>query len=141
MVTDGVGAGVVGVAVGELEQVQVGDGVAVEVSVFVAVTVGVGLPPPGCSPARAECDANNTVKLEATSVMLASPAILARFLVVKVTRCLLAAGNGHGQTVRSPGCSCCHRAITLRCPTFGAPGRNAIERQTWYNLVGFVVMR
>jgi len=57
------------------------------------VQVGVGLDPAGAwDCASAECEANITVKLVAASVMLASPAILARFFSFNVvTRCLLAA--------------------------------------------------
>jgi hypothetical protein len=93
-VTVGVGAGVVGggvtvvgVAVGVSWQVQVGVGAAV---VVVADAVVVGWSPPGACDASAECEANSTVKLVTASVMLANPAILARFVIfTAVTRCLL----------------------------------------------------
>jgi hypothetical protein len=83
----GGGVTVVGVAVGVFWQVQVGVGAGV---VVVADAVVVGLSPPGACDASAECEANSTVKLVTASVMLANPAILARFVIfTAVTRCLL----------------------------------------------------
>jgi hypothetical protein len=116
----GVGAGVVGVAVGVFVQVHVGVGEAVPVSVDVAVAVDVD----GCSlagAASAECEANSTVKLVATSVMLASPAILARFVVFNaVTRCLLGCEEiGRADSEPQAACSSCHRAVVPWCPTLG----------------------
>ncbi|MGZ4435966.1 MAG: hypothetical protein ACXVW7_20445 [Trebonia sp.] len=81
-----VGVTVVGVAVGVSWQVQVGVGAAV----VVADAVVVGWSPPGACDASAECEANSTVKLVTASVMLANPAILARFVIfTAVMRCLL----------------------------------------------------
>lgn len=110
----GGGVTVVGVAVGVSWQVQVGVGVAVDVAVVVVV-VGVGF-----SPASAECEANSTVKLVATSVMLASPAILARLVVFNaVTRCLLGCEEiGRADSEAQAACSSCHRAVMPWCPTF-----------------------
>jgi hypothetical protein len=115
----GVGAGVVGVAVGVFVQVHVGVGEAVPVSVDVAVAVDVdGRSLAGA--ASAECEANSTVKLVATSVMLASPAILARFVVFNaVTRCLLGCEEiGRADSEAQAACSSCHRAVMPWCPTF-----------------------
>ena len=90
----GGGVTVVGVAVGVFWQVQVGCG---DVGgggggvVYVEVVDGW---PSGDVDASAECEANITVKLAAASAMLASPAILARFVSFNaVTRFLLAAGK------------------------------------------------
>jgi hypothetical protein len=83
----GGGVTVVGVAVGVSWQVQVGVGAAV---VVVADVVIDGWPSPGDVDASAECEANSTVKLVTASVMLANPAILARFVIfTAVTRGLL----------------------------------------------------
>lgn len=94
----------VGVAVGVSWQVQVGDGgggggVVVQLQVgesvgeLVSVDAEVDAGDVGCSlrgAASAECEANSTVKLVATSVMLANPAIFARLVIFNaVTRCLL----------------------------------------------------
>ncbi|MGH3213333.1 MAG: hypothetical protein ACRDL9_01980 [Trebonia sp.] len=112
----GVGAGVVGggvtvvgVAVGVSWQVQVGEAVGDDGDDcgpegppgVTGVTVAVGCDPPlGDVDASAECEANTTVKLVAASAMLASPAILARFVSFNaVTRFLLAAGKSGAQTV------------------------------------------
>ena len=91
----GVGAGVVGggvtvvgVAVGVFMQVQVAEGVGVGAAVVVYDPVGVGWP--SRVDASAECETNNTVKLVTASVVLANPAIFARFVIFRaVTRCLL----------------------------------------------------
>jgi hypothetical protein len=86
----GGGVTVVGVAVGVFMQVQVAVGVGVAVYDTDVVGVVFGWSPPGACDASAECEANSTVKLVTASVMLANPAILARFVIfTAVTRCLL----------------------------------------------------
>ena len=125
-----VGGTVVGVAVGLSPHVQMGEavcvGVVVGVAVEVADAVAVGYWWAGADvDAIAECEANSTVKLVAASVMLASPAILARFVIFNaVTRCL-------------PGCK---EIGHTWCPTLGTPGRNVIESQPWDELDRFVVI-
>jgi hypothetical protein len=64
--------------------------VGAAVVVYDTDPVGVGLSPRGDVDASAEWETNSTVKLVAASVMLASPAIFARFVSFDaVTRCLL----------------------------------------------------
>ena len=145
----GGGVTVVGVAVGVSWQVQVGVGEVgggevgggVAVDVYEIVAVGVGWPPR--VDACAECEANITVKLVAASAMLASPAIFARFVSFNaVTRFLLAAGKSGARTVGLRPVA--PLVIALQCAgvlVAGTPGRNVTERQAWYGLARFVVMR
>jgi hypothetical protein len=137
----GGGVTVVGVAVGVSWQVQVGVGAAVVV--YETDPVGVGWSSPlGDVDASAECEASSTVKLVAVSAMLARPAIFARFVSFSaVTRFLLAAGKSGARTVGLRPVA--PLVIALQCAgvlVYGTPGRNAIERQTCYWLVHFVVM-
>ena len=114
----GGGVTVVGVAVGVSWQVQVGEGVAVGVSGAVAVAVVVWSPRDDVD-ASAECEANSTVALVTTSAMLASPAILARFVIfIAVTRSLLSCGKiWRADSEVQADRSSCPRAVMPWCPT------------------------
>jgi hypothetical protein len=147
----GGGVTVVGVAVGVSWQVQVGDGgggggVVVQLQVG-CVVVGGGVVVGGdvdtvsftvgwagaADDASAEV-ANISVRPVAATVMLARPAILARFVIFKaVIRSLLSCGKiWRADSGAQADRSSCHRAVMSWCPTLGTPGRNVIERQAWY---------
>jgi hypothetical protein len=110
----GGGVTVVGVAVGVSWQVQagcgdVGGGGGGAVVVAVVAVAGES----GEVDASAECEANATVKLVTARAMLASPAILARFVIFNaVIRSLLSCGKiWRADSGAQADRSSCHRAV------------------------------